>query len=63
MTRKTRKTTVDFWSVIIGGSPQARLRWPTRVYAHKRSARRRASLIHQAGDLGVATIWIVGECA
>lgn len=58
-----RKPSPDFWSVIVGGSPGALARWPTRAYAHKRSARRRARAIHAARDIGVQTIWTIGEFA
>lgn len=45
--------------VCVGGSPQARERWPTRHYKHKCSAWRRARQIKTAEDLGVETIWVL----
>lgn len=49
--------------VCVGGSPQARLRWPSRRYKHKSSARRRYKQISLAHDLGVCTIWTLVEGA
>ena len=47
------------WLVAVGGSPQARERWPLRTYATKGAARRRLKRIRQARDLEVETVWIV----
>jgi hypothetical protein len=47
--------------VIVGGSPQARKRWPTRTYTYKSSANRRMRQIHNARDLGVSTIWRINH--
>ena len=47
--------------VCIGGSSQARVRWPSRTYKLKSSAHRRVKQIHAAHDMGVATIWTLKE--
>jgi len=49
------------YQVVIGGSPQARGRWPSRRYASKSSAKRRMKQISAEHDLGVATIWILKD--
>jgi hypothetical protein len=45
------------YQVCVGGSSQARVRWPSRTYKHKSSATRRVKQISSAHDFGVATIW------
>ena len=49
------------YQVIVGGSSQARVRWPARSYKLKSSAKRRFKQIHDAHDFGVATIWTLKE--
>jgi hypothetical protein len=49
------------YQVCVGGSPQARVRWPARSYKCKSSAKRRVKQIHDAHDMGVATIWTLKE--
>lgn len=47
------------YEVIVGGSPEAVLRWPSRTYQRRSSARRRIKQITDAHDSGVATIWLL----
>ena len=47
--------------VVIGGTKQAKKRWPARLYKLHSSARRRAKQIHQSNDLGVSVIWILPD--
>lgn len=47
------------WDVVVGGSPQARLRWPKRTYKTKKSAKRRVRQIREARDIGLETIWTI----
>lgn len=47
------------WTVITGGTQDARRRWPTRTYRLRSSARRRARYIHGMRDIGVAAVWIL----
>ena len=49
------------YTVCVGGSSQARVRWLTRGYLSRSSAKRRMRQIHSAHDLGVATIWCLKE--
>jgi len=46
------------WCVAVGGSRQARLRWPSRCYRSRSAAARRSKRIHAAHAMGVSTIWI-----
>jgi len=49
------------YTVCIGGSSQARERWPSRRYASRSSAKRRMRQIDAAHDMGVAVIWCLKD--
>jgi hypothetical protein len=46
------------WKVAIGGTENAKRRWPAKIYKHLQSARRRRMQILKAHDIGIETIWI-----
>jgi len=45
------------YTVSVGGTSDARKRWPIRTYKHRRPAERRRKQIRDARDIGVVTIW------
>lgn len=49
------------FKVVVGGSPQAKIRWKVRFYKNHSSAVKRANKINEAHDMGVATVWILTE--